>query len=280
MKVGIIGYGFVGKALCFGLNKDVEVYKVDPKLKTNISDLAKFNPDIIFICVPTPMNDDGTQDIKILETVADEIFSNSIISQIVLKSTVLPDHIKKLEKLFPNIVLNPEFLREQHANDDFINAKLILLGGKEKNILYLADFYKNYTQCITKNYQLTDLISASLIKYAINAFLASKVIFFNELHSIFVKSKSSINWQSFIDIISVDERIGKSHMQVPGSDNKFGYGGPCFPKDCNALIKYSEKIGEPFELLKKSSEINNGIRRQYDSLSKREKEQNINYNDS
>jgi UDP-glucose 6-dehydrogenase len=69
-------------------------------------------------------------------------------------------------------------------------------------------------------------------------------------------------------------------MQVPGSDDKFGYGGPCFPKDCNALIKYSEKIGEPFELLKKSSEINNRIRRQYDSLSKREKEQNINYNDS
>ena len=87
-----------------------------------------------------------------------------------------------------------------------------------------------------------------------------------------------MEWEDFIDIISIDERVGRSHMRVPGMDGKFGYGGPCFPKDCNALIKYSYDIGKPFELLEKSSEINNKIRKQYKTLSKREIEQNINYN--
>ena len=67
MRVGIIGYGFVGKALANGIKNKVDIFKVDPKLGTSISDLINFNPEIIFICVPTPMNDDGSQDIKILK---------------------------------------------------------------------------------------------------------------------------------------------------------------------------------------------------------------------
>ena len=66
MKVGIIGYGFVGKALADGLKENVDVFLVDPKLKTSIKDLQSFNPKIIFICVPTPMNNDGSQNISIL----------------------------------------------------------------------------------------------------------------------------------------------------------------------------------------------------------------------
>ena len=67
MKIGIIGYGFVGKALANGLNDDVEIVKIDPKLNTSSKDLIGFNPDIIFVCLPTPMMDDGSQDIIILE---------------------------------------------------------------------------------------------------------------------------------------------------------------------------------------------------------------------
>ena len=73
MKVGIIGFGFVGKALKNGLQENLSTYEVDPALNTNIDELKEFSPDIIFICVPTPMNDDKTQDISILNNVIEEL---------------------------------------------------------------------------------------------------------------------------------------------------------------------------------------------------------------
>ncbi len=279
MKVGIIGYGFVGKALSSALKKDVKTFKIDPCLNTKISDLINFSPDICFICVPTPMEEDGSQDISILKKVINEIYSCNLKSLIVLKSTVLPNYLKLFEKKIPNIILNPEFLREKYASEDFINSNLILFGGQKKNTSLIVDFYKNHTLCKTKEYQCTDLITASLVKYAINTFLSNKVIFFNQLHNIFEGSGSQEKWEKFVDLVSLDNRIGSSHMQVPGLDGRFGFGGPCFPKDCNALIKYSDDIGKPFELLKKTQSINNKIRRKYEILSDRELEQNINYND-
>jgi len=278
MKVGIIGYGFVGKALASGIKKNVDVLKIDPILNNDIEDLVEFNADICFICVPTPMNDDGSQNIDILEEVIKKIKSKSIKSVIVIKSTILPNHINKFKKLIPNLVINPEFLRERHAHEDFINSNLILLGGKEQSTKIVSNFYKKYTKCKSKQHKFTDLTSACLIKYSINTFLSLKVVFFNQLYEILLQSDSSIEWENFIDIISIDDRIGKSHMKVPGIDGKFGFGGACFPKDCNALIKYSEDIGKPFDLLKKSSEINNEIRKKYGTLDNREEEQNINYN--
>ncbi len=278
MRVGIIGYGFVGKALANGLKNNVNVLKIDPLLNNDIEDLIEFKPDICFICVPTPMNEDGSQDISILDHVIKKLISKSIRSQVVIKSTILPNHISKFEKLIPNLVLNPEFLRERCADEDFINSNLIIFGGNKKSTQMISEFYMKYTNCISKQHKFTDLKSASLIKYSINTFLSMKVVFFNQLQEILSKSGSSIQWQDFIDIIACDKRVGPSHMQVPGIDGKFGFGGACFPKDCNALIKYSDDIGKPFDLLKKSTDINNKIRKKYKTLSKREKEQNINFN--
>lgn len=279
MRVGIIGYGFVGKALAAGIKNNVEILKIDPVLKTSIIDLKEFDPDICFICVPTPMKDDGSQDLTILRKVIDEINEISISALVVLKSTVLPNYITSIKHQIPNLIFNPEFLRERSANKDFLNSKLIVFGGPREQANNLANFYEKHTLCTSTNYQFTDLISASLIKYAINTFLATKVVFFNELNQIFNKSDADDTWDNFINIISIDERIGSSHMQVPGLDDKLGFGGTCFPKDCKALIKYSEEIENPFQLLKKSNQINNQIRKQYKSLSNREAEQNTNFND-
>ena len=116
---GIVGYGFVGKA-DYGFKRDIEKIIIDPKLDTSISNL-KYNPEIIFICVPTPMNSDGTQNSEIIEDVLDKInndFNNSIV---IVKSTVLPSIILKLSKLHNRFVYNPEFLREKTANEDFVN---------------------------------------------------------------------------------------------------------------------------------------------------------------
>ncbi len=277
MRVVIIGYGFVGKALHNGLKDNIDLLLIDPKLNTNVNDLIRFLPDIIFISVPTPMKNDGTQDIQILDSIVDELSEIANTPLIVVKSTVLPNHLAQLKTKIPNIVYNPEFLRESFANDDFINSNLIILGGNKAETEALGSFYKNYTKCVNSNYQYTDIISASLIKYSINTFLANKVVFFNELYNIFNSSGSDEDWKNFVEIIMNDERVGNSHMQVPGPDGKLGFGGPCFPKDTNALFEYSKQVGAHFRLLEKTITINNEIRSQYESLSRREAEQNISF---
>ena len=119
--------------------------------------------------------------------------------------------------------------------------------------------------------------TASLIKYSINSFLATKVLFFNGIKDIFDELDTKESWFDFINILSLDERIGDSHMSVPGHDGKRGFGGACFTKDTAALINYSDSISKKFELLQKTVSLNNSLRKSYKNLDKREKDQNVNY---
>ncbi len=278
MKVSIIGHGFVGKALENALNDDIETLIIDPIYKNHISDLTTFEPEYIFICVPTPMTNEGDQDLGILNKVISDIKETSVNAEIILKSTVLPNNISIIEKVIPNIIYNPEFLTEKNAFDDFINGDFIVIGRTNKNFSQITDFYKNYTKCITKNIIYTDLKAASFIKFTINTFLASKVMFFNELHKLFIKSGSEESWENLIKAVSLDSRLGKSHMEVPGPDGRYGFGGACFPKDAEAFYKYSLHEESSLQILKKVIDLNNDIRNTYKSNTKREKDQNINYN--
>ena len=277
MKVGIIGYGFVGEALNQGLTGDIAVKKIDPKLGTNINDLKDFKPDIIFICVPTPMNEDGTQDISIIKEIINDLKNNHLSSLIILKSTILPVYINDIKDFLPSIVYNPEFLREKHALNDFINSELIVFGGDEDACLRASEFYSKYTKCINKNYIFTDVIAASLIKYTINSFLATKVIFFNEINQVFKSSGTSEDWENFISALSFDNRIGSSHMMVPGHDRRHGFGGACLPKDSNALLEYAKILGVNLSLIKTMINTNNKIRASYNTRTEREIEQNISF---
>tara|TARA_B100000927_G_scaffold113555_1_gene91857 strand:- start:1009 stop:1860 length:852 start_codon:yes stop_codon:yes gene_type:complete len=278
MKIGIVGFGFVGKALKNGLRDSVDCIEIDPKLDTNLSDLSNHKPDIVFICLPTPMNDDGSQNIDIVRDAIFELNKHDPNILVVLKSTILPKYVIEISKLTKNLVINPEFLRDKHANEDFINSEIIVFGGEKENCDKLAKFYENHTKCLCKDYVVTDNISASLIKYTINTFLALKVVFFNELKSVFDNLNSQNDWFKFINAISKDKRIGNSHMNVPGPDGRYGFGGPCFPKDVKALIEYSREIGSELSLLNKANTINNNIRAQYNDVTVREKEQNIKFN--
>jgi len=279
MKVAIIGYGFVGKAIENGLSNKVQLYKVDPLLNTNIKDLKDFKPNIIFVCVPTPMLGDYDQDTSILEKVLCEIKDLGIKTSIVVKSTVLPNNLGNLSLGFKDLVYNPEFLREKNANKDFIESKLIIFGGKEEYARSISEFYLKYTKCKTKKHIFTDLISASLIKYTINSFLALKVIFFNELFDVFEESDAEDSWENFISYISRDARIGKSHMQVPGHDGRKGFGGACLPKDTAAISSYSNDLRKPLTVLDAAIEKNKKIRSKYKKRTKREVDQNIKFND-
>tara|TARA_X000000368_G_scaffold344252_1_gene282970 strand:+ start:7101 stop:7952 length:852 start_codon:yes stop_codon:yes gene_type:complete len=278
MKIGIIGFGFVGKALKNGLKDNVDCIEIDPKLDTDISDLHDHNPDIVFVCLPTPMNDNGSQNIDIVKDAIYELNKYDSNILVVLKSTILPKYVIEISKLTKNLVINPEFLRDKHANEDFINSEIIVFGGEKENCEKLAKFYENHTKCIYKDYVITDNISASLIKYTINSFLALKVVFFNELKSVFDNLNSQNDWLKLISAVSKDKRIGDSHMNVPGPDGRYGFGGPCFPKDVKALIEYSKEIGSELTLLNKANNINNNIRAQYNDVTVREKEQNIKFN--
>ena len=277
MKVGIIGLGFVGSALLNGLKDNVEVMKIDPKIGTSTNDLLNFNPDVIFISVPTPMNNDGTQDISILDGVINEIKSLKLESLVVLKSTLLPSSIKLIEKKIERFVYNPEFLREKTASEDFINSSFIIFGGNDNNSKILSDFYTNYTLCKSGDHVFLNAVEASLVKYAINSFLATKVIFFNQLFDIFAKLGPSGNWNKVIDAVGKDNRVGISHMEVPGHDGRKGFGGACFPKDTNALNELSKSLGADFSLLQNVIMINNQIRMSYNDETEREKEQNIKF---
>lgn len=276
-KIGIIGKGFVGSAVDYGFNKNVIKFIVDPKLGTSINDLKDFDPEFIFICVPTPMSNDGKQDDAIITSVFKEI--NTLFSSVtlIIKSTVLPDSLSKLSLIYPKCVYNPEFLREKTAKEDFIKSETLILGGKDSEIEDVANLYKNHTECKIKHVYKTDIITASLVKYSINTFLASKVIFFNQLYDLFQRSNAKESWQNFIEMVASDSRIGDSHMSVPGHDGRMGFGGACFPKDTSALLKLSKDIDTEFTLLKEVVRVNNNIRAKYTNLEKREKEQGVNF---
>tara|TARA_B100000242_G_scaffold293237_1_gene270713 strand:+ start:48 stop:890 length:843 start_codon:yes stop_codon:yes gene_type:complete len=279
MKVSIVGYGFVGKAIKNALSNSVDLQKVDPKLNTSISDLRDFKPNIIFICVPTPMEQDGSQNISILMEIVNEIKSLKLNSLVVIKSTIIPSHISTIEKALPDFVYNPEFLREKYADEDFINSSLIIFGGSKNPTKKLANFYDNFLNCKNKEYTFTDAISASFVKYTINTFLATKVIFFNELFQLFSASGASEEWLEFTKIVSKDKRIGQSHMNVPGHDGRYGFGGACLPKDSNAILKYAESLDKNLSILKRVIKTNNKIRASYNVNTERENEQNIFFED-
>ena len=112
-----------------GFDKEVKKLVVDPIYGTNINDLVKFKPEIIFVCVPTPMNSDGSQDSSIVEDIFKKFGDKFLDIPLVLKSTILPDKLKKISEDFNNLIYNPEFLREKFAEEDFINSPFVILGG-------------------------------------------------------------------------------------------------------------------------------------------------------
>ncbi len=277
IKVAIIGLGFVGNALANSFRSNTEVLKIDPKLGTSVEDLILFKADLIFICLPTPMKDDGDQDTSIIENEINNLKNINISCPIVIKSTVLPEVLTKLHKQTKSLVYNPEFLREKHANEDLLNAKFNILGGNKDITKSISDFYDNHSLVKNLNHIYMDLVTASFFKYSINSFLSLKVIFFNELNSLFNKIDSEISWDEFVEHLKNDKRIGDSHMNVPGHDGRYGYGGACFPKDSSAFLKFSIKNDSELKLLNESIGINNNLRSGYNSLIDREIEQNITF---
>ena len=212
---------------------------------------------IIFLALPTPQDGDGAADMSYVENVAHDL--GKIIDNykiIVNKSTVpvgTSDKVKEIIATHTNIefdvVSNPEFLREGYAVKDFMEPQRIIIGSssaKAKEIL--SKLYKPFIN-VKRPIIFMDERSSELTKYASNTFLATKITFMNEVANLCEKIGADV------DLVRIgmgsDARIGNRFL-FPG----IGYGGSCFPKDVNALVKSSDDVSYDFKILKSVLKVN------------------------
>lgn len=254
MKIIVAGYGFVGKAVSTSLKTEHEVIIVDPKYTTEqVADHR--DADGIIICVNAPTAPEGFVMVRDIVDVLSQVPS---FMPILLKSTVTPDVLNELYSLYPNhsITYSPEFLRAATAVEDFKNQKFVILGGEDPEGFW-QDVLSKVLQC--KMFFYCSPVEASMVKYSINSFLASKVAFFNQIYDLC--GKNGADYDLVRQIISHDNRIGASHMLVPGPDGELGFGGHCLPKDTKAFVRYSSKMESPLTILNNAVEYNQKLRK-------------------
>ena len=269
MTIGIIGQGYVGTAIKIGFEPHYEIETYDKfstsKSTVNLHDLVLLS-DVIFVCVPTPMNKDGSCHTDIVEEVVLEINEISISSEstpiVVLKSTVPPGTTDRLNSKCDGIsvIFNPEFLTEANFIEDFKNQTRIILGGTRKGTNLLRQVYSKVFP--TAHIIKTGSITAEMVKYMTNAYLATKVSFSNEIKQIC--DKLDIDYDKVVEYATLDERLGKTHLSVPGPDGDLGFGGHCLPKDINALINVAHELDIKTEVLEAVVETNDSVRENRD----------------
>lgn len=290
MKIAVVGTGYVGlvSGTCFAETGntvtciDIDQSKVDRLSKGEITiyepgleklflrnlkenrlkfttNLAEGIADakIIFLALPTPPGEDGSADLKYVLGVASDL--GKIITDykvIVDKSTVPVGTAEKVHaaiaanaKVEFDVVSNPEFLREGVAVDDFMKPDRVVIGtSSERAKKLMGELYAPYVRQGNPVIYM-DEKSAELTKYAANSFLATKISFMNEIAQLCERLGADVDMVR--KGIGSDDRIGKRFL-FPG----IGYGGSCFPKDVQALIKSSEEVSYDFQILKAVEEVN------------------------
>ena len=258
IKIGVIGKGFVGSAVTFGFSPgtgadyEIRVFDKDPTKSTHsLSDTIN-NSDFVFISVPTPSDKNGVINLKILDDCLKsitEVIEAKSSTIFLIRSTIVPGSSRAFQEKYNKLrlVFNPEFLTERSASFDFISQTRYVLGGSKKDTSAVAELYKNRFGR-TISVVETDFESAELIKYMCNTYFAMKVSFLNEMK--ILSDKAGADWDDCVEGFIRDGRIGHSHMNVPGPDGKLGFGGSCFPKDIQAIIKFAESKSIDLNTLK------------------------------
>ena len=273
-SIGIVGNGFVGSAVRYGFSPnvgcdaEVRVYDKNPNKSTHTLEEVIVESDIIFLSVPTPSNQDGTMNVDIVDSVLNDIdtMNSTMVDEvgiILLRSTVTPGTTSNLQKKYPNlrIVFNPEFLTERSANFDFINQNRFILGGSSDDVIEVSELFRerfgSSLSIIETNYE-----TAELIKYMTNTFFATKISFLNDMK--LLADKCGVIWEDALEGFVRDGRVGHSHLNVPGHDGRYGFGGSCFPKDIQALINFGEGNGVDMSVLKGAWKTNLKVRPEKD----------------
>ncbi len=290
MKIAVIGTGYVGlvTGTCFAetgndvVCVDIDKSKVEKlsngqitiyepgleklflrnlkeerlRFTTNLEDGIK-EAQIIFLALPTPPGEDGSADLKYILGVSDNL--GKILKEykvIVDKSTVPVGTAEKVYAAIAknytgefDVVSNPEFLREGVAVDDFMKPDRVVIGtSSDRARKLMNDLYNPYVRQ-GNPIIFMDERSAELTKYAANSFLATKITFMNEVALLCERLGADVDMVR--RGIGSDERIGKRFL-FPG----IGYGGSCFPKDVQALVRSSEEVDYEFRILGAVMEVN------------------------
>ncbi|AIW87959.1 UDP-glucose 6-dehydrogenase ywqF [Bacillus mycoides] len=290
MKIAVVGTGYVGLVTGVALSHighDVTCVDIDEKkvermrkgispiyepgleelMLQNIEENRLFfttshqegfeNAQVVYIAVGTPEREDGSANLSYIEQVAKDIAQNVKHEIIVVTKSTVPvgtnHYIKQIiaENLNKNIkvevVSNPEFLREGSSVYDTFNGDRIVVGSDSVEAAnVIEEINKPFGIPVYK----TDIRSAEMIKYASNAFLATKISFINEIANICEKAGANI--EDVAQGMGLDQRIGSMFLKAG-----IGYGGSCFPKDTKALTKIASNVDLDFTLLKAVVEVNN-----------------------
>jgi UDPglucose 6-dehydrogenase len=252
MNIGIIGNGYVGKATkllgCKDEANDLDdnlvlVYDIDESKRVPADvTLPDFQMcDVVFVCVPTPALSDGTCDTRIVETVVGDLKDLGITS-IVVRSTVPVGTCERL-----GVAFMPEFLTEKNWENDIKGTTEWIIGCDHQDNKLFKTVMKRIFITAKRNNRIgganfvwASTKEAEAAKLVRNAFLATKVSFCNEIFD--WCSALNINYNAVSQLMSMDNRIGDSHVKVPGPDGKKGYGGTCFPKDINSLLNQIQSV--------------------------------------
>ena len=265
MLIGVVGLGFVGSAIHEGLRNfyDILTFDIDEsKCNSKLEDVVR-NCDIIFQCLPTPMKKNGECDLSIvtssirnIDTLSKKLMKDKPI--IVIKSTVPPGTTEKLhyDSRCLDVIFSPEFLTEVNSFEDFKNQTRIILGGSRPATNKVKTMYRKAFQHIP--IVKTGYRTAEMVKYFLNNFLTTKVLFANEMYQIC--QKLNIDYDKVTEYSLYDKRLGSSHLAVPGPDGDFGVGGHCFPKDLAAMIYLAGSLGVDPVILKAIQEKNDCVR--------------------
>lgn len=255
LRIGIIGFGHVGGAITWA-HRSQDLIIRDPKLENSAS-MDQFNTcDAVYVCVPTPSTDDGHCDSTILEQTLKELLFVTINKQIpiICKSTAPPSVYEKLWKQYPNIVHCPEFITAADANTDYQNSDYFVLGGGKAWCEQAREIIRTGVPLVHEKFLITDIKTAAMYKYMMNTYLATKVTFMNEFYKL--SQASDIDFNQLKELTIWDDRIGRTHLDVPGPDGEFGWGGMCFPKDIAAIQEEAIDLGVDMELLGRVEDIN------------------------
>lgn len=258
MKIGIIGYGYVGSAVAASY-PDQSILINDPKISTTsvpVADL-KNECDAIYVCVPTPQLPSGDCDTDILQEVMRQLVGYSGV--VIAKSTASPSVYKDLENLDIRLAHVPEFLTQARAKYDYVNPHKIVVGCKPELQKAVADILLvsaiNFNRV---NIEYCSIEEASFFKYMANTMLAMKVIMNNEFHDLAKSLK--VDWNKVTEIARTDHRLGSTHWQVPGPDGSRGFGGACFPKDTAALASIARFYNIDMKMLSTAIDKNKQYR--------------------
>jgi|TARA_R110001592_G_scaffold315845_2_gene591979 UDPglucose 6-dehydrogenase len=244
-KIGIAGYGFVGQAHHEALKEYYDIIIFDPA-KGHYGNLDY--ADSIIVCVSTPEAEDGSCDMRNVY----DVVRDAPHVPILIKSTISLEGWKKLREESQSLTFSPEFLRAKTALEDFRNIQTLLIGGDDVN-LWSGIFLQALGNINVTVSTPEELI---LTKYVRNTFLATKVAFFNEIYDLC--EAANIDYTKVAELVIEDDRIGSSHTEVT---KERGYGGHCFPKDVNAILKTAALFKNNLNILESAKNYNTSIRK-------------------